>query len=334
MNKFKYGLLAASALCASGLLAVASPALARDRSDVSISINLGNAAFGYSDGYYEQDRSWHGWRNDDERNWYRENHGSTYYDIVRSQDNDRYRGDWRDGRRSDWRGDRGGVDFTISLGNVEFGYSDGYYDRNRQWHNWSNESERDWYRRNRGTTYNDMRRDDDRDQYRHDWRDGRRQGWRVGNAPVSFSIVLSNVAFGYSDGYYDQNRGWHDWRDDDEREWYRSNRSPTYYEMRRDQDRDQYRGDWRDGRRSYWRNDRDSTNFAIILGGVMFGYSDGYYDQDRRWHTWRNKDERRWYQQNRRRSYYSMRHNQDRHRGRIDWREGRRQDWRDGWDRR
>ncbi|MEQ1754400.1 MAG: hypothetical protein ABL973_09735 [Micropepsaceae bacterium] len=333
MKNFKYGLLAASALCASGLVAFVLPATARDRSDVSVSITLGNAAFGYSDGYYDQSRGWHDWRDEDERSWYRTNHGPTYFDMNRSQDRDQYRGDWREGRRSDWRNDRGRADFSIVLNNVAFGYSDGYYDQNRGWHDWRDNDERDWYRSNRGPSYYEMRREQDRDQYRSDWRDGRRSNWRNDRSRADFSIVLSNVAFGYSDGYYDQNRGWHDWRDNDERDWYRSNRGPSYYEMRREQDRDQYRGDWRDGRRSHWRNDRGGVDFSIILGGVVFGYSDGYYDQYRRWHTWRSNDERRWYQQNRRQSYYNMRHNRDRHRGRIDWREGRRQDWRDSRDR-
>jgi len=67
MNKFKFGLLAASALCASGFVALASPATARDRNDINISISLGNAAIGYNDGYYDQNRDWHAWRDDDER---------------------------------------------------------------------------------------------------------------------------------------------------------------------------------------------------------------------------------------------------------------------------
>lgn len=75
-------------------------------SGVNFSITLGNVVFGYSDGYYDQDRRWHGWRNDDERNWYQQNHRDSFFGMNHDGDNDRYRRDWRDGKRKDWRGDR------------------------------------------------------------------------------------------------------------------------------------------------------------------------------------------------------------------------------------
>jgi hypothetical protein len=333
MNGYKYGLLAASALCVSSLIATTGPAFARDRTDVTISIGLGNAVFGYSDGYYNQDRSWHGWQNDEERNWYRENHGSTYYEMGRQQDNDRNRGDWRDGRRADWRGDSGGVDLSVTLAGVEFGYNDGYYDRSRQWHNWNNNGERDWYQRNRVTTYNDMRRDDDQDQFRRQWRDGGRQDWRRdgGGRGVDFSVSLGDVEFGYTDGYYDRNRQWHNWNNG-ERDWYQRNRVASYNEMRRDDDRDQFRHDWRDGRRQDWRREGrgSSIDFSVALGDVEFGYNDGYYDRNRQWHNWRNDDERSWYRQHRIATYYDLRRVDDRDQYRRDWRDGRRQGWRIG----
>jgi hypothetical protein len=73
---------------------------------------------------------------------------------------------------------------------------------------------------------------------------------------------------------------------------------------------------------------RDDTDFNVSLGDVVFGYSDGYYDNERRWHDWSNDDERNWYQQNHRQSYYQMQREQDRDSMRRDWREGRRNDWR------
>ena len=228
------------------------------------------------------------------------------------------------------------VSFSITLGDAEIGYSDGYYDQQRRWHSWSNDDERDWYQQNYRQSYYEMDREDDRDQYRRDWREGRRQNWRGDSrdgSDANFSISLGNVVFGYSDGYYDQNRRWHGWQNDNEREWYRRNRTHTYYHMGRYQDRDRYRRDWRDGRRTDWRGDRYGSNFAIVLGNVVFGYSDGYYDNDRRWHSWRSTDERSWYRQNHGRTYYNMRRNRDQHRIRRDWREGRRQDWRDDRDR-
>jgi hypothetical protein len=253
MNKFTYSLLAASALCA---VAMAAPAMARDRGDVTFSIQLNNAQFGYSDGYYDHERRWHDWRNDGEREWYRRNHSQSYYHMGRYDDRDSYRRDWLGGRRADWRGDRGD-DFSVSLGNVVFGYDDGYYDNNRRWHGWRNDGERDWYRRNHGSNYYQMGRYDDRDSYRRDWLGGRRADWRRGGGDGDFALVLGNVVFAYHDGYYDNNRRWHGWRNDNERRWYRQNHGQTYYQMRRHRDRDRNRRDWRDGRRDDWRGDRD-----------------------------------------------------------------------------
>lgn len=78
----------------------------------------------------------------------------------------------------------------------------------------------------------------------------------------------------------------------------------------------------------YHRYDRDRTSFSITLDGVQFGYSDGYYDEHRRWHPWRSHRERDWYRHNHRNSYYHMRRHRDRDRYRRDWRQGRRDDWR------
>ncbi len=330
MNKYSHRLVAAGALFAAGTFAMAVPAIADHRGDSNFSISLGNVVFGYADGYYDQDRRWHDWSNDDERDWYRENNGQTYYQMSRDQDRDNYRRDWREGRRADWRNGGGEGDFSLSLGNVVFGYSDGYYDNNRRWHGWSNDRERDWYRQNRGPTYYQMGRYDDRDQYRRGWLDGRRNDWRSGGGEGDFSLSLGNVVFGYSDGYYDNNRRWHGWSNDRERDWYRQNRGPTYYQMGRYDDRDQYRRGWLDGRRNDWRSDRRGGDFSVSLGGVVLGYYDGYYDNDRRWHSWRSNNERNWYRQNNRDSYFHMRRNRDRDQYRRGWWQNRRADWRVG----
>lgn len=253
MNKFTLSLLAASALCAVGTVAVSMPAAARDRDNVSVSVSFGGAAFGYEDGYYDNDRRWHEWRDEDERAWYQENYGPTYYGMSRYDDRDDYRRDWREGRRADWRGDGGDVDFSVSLGNVVFGYEDGYYDNGRRWHGWRSDNERRWYQQNRRDSYYHMSRYRDRDRYRRDWRDGRRADWRSGG-DVDFSISLGNVVFGYEDGYYDNGRRWHSWRNDNERRWYQQNRRQSYHHMSRHRDRDRNRRDWRDGRRDDWRS--------------------------------------------------------------------------------
>ena len=79
-----------------------------------------------------------------------------------------------------------------------------------------------------------------------------------------------------------------------------------------------------------WQGQRhhDNSSFSITLGNVVIGYSDGYYDNNRQWHGWRNDNERNWYQQNRRDSYYHQRRASDRNQNRRDWREGKRKDWR------
>ena len=79
------------------------PGYGYDRDDTYVSIQLGNIVFGYSDGYYDRSRRWHRWRNDRERNWYRQHRRSSYHHMNRDRDRDRNRRDWREGRRGDWR---------------------------------------------------------------------------------------------------------------------------------------------------------------------------------------------------------------------------------------
>jgi hypothetical protein len=55
------------------------------------------------------------------------------------------------------------VGFSFRVGDVLFGYNDGYYDRNRVWHRWHNARERNWYRAHYGYRYRGMRRDRDHD---------------------------------------------------------------------------------------------------------------------------------------------------------------------------
>lgn len=150
---------------------------------------------------------------------------------------------------------------------------------------------------------------------------------------VDFSIQLGNVVIAYEDGYYDRDRRWHKWRNSAERNWYRQNRRDAYFAMRRDRDRDRYRRDWWEGRRSDWRVygpgfGNPGVDFAIVLGNVVFAYEDGYYDRDRRWHAWESDRHRDWYRRNHARNYYSFRRDRDNDRRRRDWREGRRNDWR------
>jgi len=64
-------------------LAVSAPAAAY--TDVRVGFNVGDVDFAYRDGWYDHDRRWHRWRNDDEYRWYR-HHG---YRNYRDMDHDR-----------------------------------------------------------------------------------------------------------------------------------------------------------------------------------------------------------------------------------------------------
>ncbi len=56
--------------------------------------------------------------------------------------------------------------------------------------------------------------------------------------PKGFSFRIGDVAFAYSDGYYDHNRRWHAWHGTRERDWYRTNYRSNYRAMRHDRDHD------------------------------------------------------------------------------------------------
>ncbi len=56
------------------------------------------------------------------------------------------------------------------------------------------------------------------------------------------------VAFGYSDGYWDRNHQWHAWASDRDAASFRDSNHDHYYDRKHDQDRDQ---GWRDSDR-YW----------------------------------------------------------------------------------
>ena len=62
------------------------------------------------------------------------------------------------------------ADFSISLGNAAFAYSDGYWDRDHHWHAWRNRAESEYFRSHFGEHYVNTRHD--RDRRDHD------QGWR------------------------------------------------------------------------------------------------------------------------------------------------------------
>jgi hypothetical protein len=64
----------------------------RDHTNVGVSFNSGNVAFAYQDGYWDNDRRWHKWRNSREHRDYRDQHRDNY----RNGNHRRYHGQgWR-----------------------------------------------------------------------------------------------------------------------------------------------------------------------------------------------------------------------------------------------
>ena len=66
-----------------------------------------------------------------------------------------------------------GVDFSVSLGNAAFGYSDGYWDRDHRWHTWRNKNEAQYFRTHNGEHYTGARHDKDRKDRDKGWRNER-----------------------------------------------------------------------------------------------------------------------------------------------------------------
>lgn len=79
-----------SAILALGLVgATLSTAGTASAEDIGVSINLGNVAFAYRDGYWDQDRHWHPWRNKHEARDYRARQHNEYHDWNHDRDHDR-----------------------------------------------------------------------------------------------------------------------------------------------------------------------------------------------------------------------------------------------------
>jgi len=102
------------------------------------------------------------------------------------------------------------------------------------------------------------------------------------NSGISFSF--GDVAYGYRDGYWDRDHRWHNWRNRREHRDYRNQFGDNY--------RNGYHHRYRD---QGWRSDRgrDQANsvISVSFGDVAFAYRDGYWDNDHRWHKWRNRSD-------------------------------------------
>lgn len=63
----------------------------------------------------------------------------------------------RDHDRSGYSGNRhdnDGAQVSVEFGSIEYAYNDGYWDNPHQWHQWSNDNDRDSYRRYQGGPQN------------------------------------------------------------------------------------------------------------------------------------------------------------------------------------
>jgi hypothetical protein len=59
-----------------------------DAAQVGVSLDVGNVAFGYQDGYWDQGHHWHHWRNQREARYYRNASGSQYHAYRHDRDPD------------------------------------------------------------------------------------------------------------------------------------------------------------------------------------------------------------------------------------------------------
>ena len=57
-----------------------------------ISIGFGDVAFGYRDGYWDNNHRWHHWRHNRDYRSYRDRHGSNYHNWNHDRDSD---GGWQ-----------------------------------------------------------------------------------------------------------------------------------------------------------------------------------------------------------------------------------------------
>ena len=88
--------LISSALVALALAAAPIMATAPAQAAVDFSLSLGNAAFAYSDGYWDRDHRWHAYRNRAEARYFRDHFRDHYVATRHNHDRkDRNMG-WRE----------------------------------------------------------------------------------------------------------------------------------------------------------------------------------------------------------------------------------------------
>jgi hypothetical protein len=146
-----------------------------------ISLHEGDVRFAYRDGYWDRWHRWHAWEDRDDWRWWRAHHPDAYYDWRHDRDADM---GWRDGGGMMMGGPGVGVHiggrgfgvtvgvpvFEVGVGDIAYGYADGYWDRWHRWHVWHNDAERVYWRDHYHDRYWDWHHDRDHDMgWRHDW---------------------------------------------------------------------------------------------------------------------------------------------------------------------
>jgi hypothetical protein len=107
MKNFRIAAIVVGAMAG---LNFASMAPAQASEPFRFSFDTGAVAFAYSDGYWDRDQRWHGWRNAREAREYRARHGQNYKAVRHTRERNRgWRGDQdRDGVPNGYDRDRDG----------------------------------------------------------------------------------------------------------------------------------------------------------------------------------------------------------------------------------
>lgn len=78
--------------CAIVAVGLAGAALATTETtsaaQIGVSLNVGDVAFGFQDGYWDRDHHWHHWRNQRQARYYRNASGSQYHAWRHDRDPD------------------------------------------------------------------------------------------------------------------------------------------------------------------------------------------------------------------------------------------------------
>ena len=109
MSAMKHARLTVLAIGAIAAVALTFPAVARET--FSFSFDTGAVAFAFSDGYWDNDHQWHGWRNSREAGEFRKRHPENYKAVKHGREKNQgwRRDDDHDGARNQGNRDHDGA---------------------------------------------------------------------------------------------------------------------------------------------------------------------------------------------------------------------------------